>query len=72
MSAIVYREPYRLSAGILAVVVHGAFFALLYFGFAWQVQSSVALSVELWQSLPDMMDAPLHGPKLRSHRHRKK
>ncbi|MDP4030303.1 MAG: TonB family protein [Gallionella sp.] len=64
MSAIVYREPYRLPAGILAVAVHGAFFALLYFGFAWQTQPSGALSVELWQSLPDMMDAPPAQPKV--------
>jgi colicin import membrane protein len=64
MSAIVYREPYRLPAGILAVAVHGAFFALLYFGFAWQAQPSGALSVELWQSLPDMMDAPPAQPKI--------
>jgi len=64
MSAIVYREPYRLPAGILAVAVHGAFFALLYFGFAWQAQPSGAMSVELWQSLPDMVDAPPAQPKI--------
>lgn len=58
MSAIVYREPYKLPAGILAVAVHGAFFALLYFGFAWQTQPSGTMSVELWQSLPDTIDAP--------------
>lgn len=58
MSAIVYREPYQLPAGILAVAVHGAFFALLYFGFAWQTQPSGTMSVELWQSLPDAVAAP--------------
>jgi colicin import membrane protein len=58
MSAIVYREPYQLPAGILAVAVHGVFFALLYFGFAWQTQPAGAMSVELWQSLPDMVAAP--------------
>ena len=60
MSAIVYREPYKLPAGILAVAVHGAFFALLYFGFAWQTQPSGTMSVELWQSLPGAAGAP-HG-----------
>ena len=58
MNAAVYQEPYKLPAGILAVVVHGAFFALLYFGFTWQTLSPATMSVELWQSLPDMIDAP--------------
>ncbi len=53
MNATVYPEPYRLPAGILALLVHGAFFALLYFGFSWQTQPVAAMSVELWQSLPD-------------------
>jgi colicin import membrane protein len=53
MSAIVYREPYQLPAGILALAVHGAFFSLLYFGFTWQTQPAGTMSVELWQSLPD-------------------
>jgi colicin import membrane protein len=64
MSAAVYDEPYRLPAGILAVVVHGAFFALLYFGFAWQAQPVGAMSVELWQSLPDVVDAPPARPRV--------
>lgn len=48
-----YSESYKLPAGVLAVVVHGAFFALLYFGFTWQTQPPAAMSVTLWQSLPD-------------------
>ena len=64
MNAAVYREPYRLPAGILAVAVHGAFFALLYFGFTWQTQPAGTMSVELWQSLPDRMDAPPAPPKI--------
>lgn len=62
MSAAVYREPYKLPAGILAVAVHGAFFLLLYFGFAWQAQPSGAMSVELWQSLPDTAAVPSAPP----------
>lgn len=56
------REPYRLPAGILALVVHGAFFSLLYFGFAWQTQYDAAMSVELWDSLPETVNAPLEEP----------
>ena len=64
MSAIVYREPYKLPAGILAVAVHGAFFALLYFGFAWQTQPSGTMSVELWQSLPGEVAEPSAQPRI--------
>jgi len=64
MSAIVYREPYKLPAGILAVAVHGAFFALLYFGFAWQTQPSGTMSVELWQSLPGAVAEPSTQPRI--------
>lgn len=49
----VYSEPYKVPAGILALIVHGAFFALLYFGFSWQTEQPVAMSVELWQSMPE-------------------
>ena len=51
----VYQEPYKLPAGLLALSVHAAFFALLYFGFSWQTQprSPSVMSVELWQSLPE-------------------
>ena len=64
MNAAVYSEPYKLPACILAVAVHGAFFALLYFGFTWQTLSPATMSVELWRSLPDMMDAPPIQPKI--------
>jgi colicin import membrane protein len=52
MSAAVYSEPHKLPAGLLALAVHGAFFALLYFGFSWQTQPAATMSVELWDSLP--------------------
>ena len=54
-----YPEPYKFPAGLLALVVHGAFFALLYFGFAWQTQPPAAMSVDLWQSLPDEIAVPV-------------
>ncbi len=49
----VYHQTYKLPAGILALVVHGIFFTLLYFGFTWQSQKTASMNVELWQSLPD-------------------
>ena len=58
MSAV-YSEPYKFPAGLLALAVHGAFFALLYFGFAWQTQPPAAMSVDLWQSLPDEIAVPV-------------
>lgn len=58
MSATVYNEPHRLPAAILAGVVHAAFFALLYFGIAWQSQPGATMSVELWESLPEEAGAP--------------
>lgn len=58
MSAVAYYEPYRLPAGLLALAVHGAFFALLYFGFTWQTLPAASMSVELWSSLPDEVIAP--------------
>lgn len=64
MNAVVYQEPYKLPAGILAVAVHGAFFALLYFGFTWQTLSPATMSVELWQSLPDRVDASPIQPEI--------
>jgi len=65
MSAVTYYdEPNKLPAGILALLVHGGFFALLYFGFTWQTLPPAAMSVELWQSLPDVVVAPPVQPKI--------
>lgn len=66
MNATVYSEPYRLPAGILALVVHSVFFALLYFGFNWNRQaiSNPAMSVELWSSLPEEVVRQPANPKV--------
>lgn len=74
MSATVYLEPfgreaarhesYQLPAGMLALAVHGAFFVLLYFGFSWQAMPLEMLSVELWQSIPETIEAPLEKPRV--------
>jgi colicin import membrane protein len=58
MSRAAYPS-YQKPAAVLALMVHGGFFALLYFGFTWQTQASVAMSVELWQALPDMPPMPV-------------
>ncbi len=65
MSAVAYYdEPNKLSAGILALLVHGVFFALLGFGFSWQTTQPAAMSVDLWQSLPDAATVPHVQPKV--------
>jgi colicin import membrane protein len=66
MSATVYYQPYKLPAGVLALVVHIVFFALLYFGFNWNRQtfSQPAMTVELWQNLPDEIIAPPANPRV--------
>lgn len=58
MNSAIESDAYKLPAGLLALGVHALFFALLYFGFAWQAQKPVAMSVELWQSLPETAPAP--------------
>lgn len=60
MSVAVYQPSYKFPAGILAFVVHGAFFALLYFGFSWQTQMPETMSVALWKSIPN--DLPEQPP----------
>ena len=59
-----YNENYSLPAGMLALFVHGVFFALLYFGFTWQNQQPAVMSVQLWQSLPDDVVEPQVQPKV--------
>ncbi len=52
MSAIAYQEPYKLPAGVLALLVHGAFFTLLYFGISWRTDPAQGMVVDIWESLP--------------------
>ncbi|HEY0665244.1 MAG TPA: cell envelope integrity protein TolA [Gallionella sp.] len=62
MSATVYHEPNRIPAGVLTLLVHGAFFALLFLGFTWQTQPPAAMQVELWESLPAPVTEPTVQP----------
>lgn len=67
MRATVYYEPNKLPAGILALMVHSVFFALLYIGFNWNrqaVSAPATMSVELWPSLPEEVIAPPVNPKV--------
>ena len=61
-TALAYNEPYRFSAGALALAVHFAFFVVLYFGVRWQSQSSEKFTVEMWDSLPNTEVAPRPEP----------
>ncbi len=59
MDAYTYNEPNRVSAMLLALLVHGLFFSFLFFGFNWHVRSPRHVEVQMWDKLPDMKaDAP--------------
>jgi colicin import membrane protein len=61
-TALAYPEPYRMPAGLLALAVHIAFFALLYFGVHWQSQPPEAFTVEMWDNLPNAEPTPEQAP----------
>ncbi|QJR14470.1 energy transducer TonB [Usitatibacter palustris] len=46
------KQPGRIRAIILAVIVHAAFFALIVFGVTWQNRPAAPLQAELWDKLP--------------------
>jgi len=62
MSAAVYYEPYKVSAGALALLVHGVFFLLLYFSFSWQMKPPQGMVVDIWDSLPTEFDGQAPAP----------
>ncbi|MBA2689476.1 MAG: TonB C-terminal domain-containing protein [Burkholderiales bacterium] len=59
-------EPNKLPAGLLAILVHLAFFALLVFGVTWQTKSPAPVSVDIWSSLPAPAKAPAKEPPTES------
>ncbi len=61
-TALAYDEPYRFSAGLLALAVHLAFFALLYFGVRWQSHPPESFEVEMWDVLPNPEVVPEQVP----------
>jgi len=52
MAAIAMAEPYKFSAGALALLIHAIFFSLLYFSFSWQMKPPQGMVVDIWDSLP--------------------
>jgi colicin import membrane protein len=48
----------RFPAMILALIVHGIFFAILIFSVSWQVKPTAPLMAEVWDSLPPSRNAP--------------
>lgn len=63
-AALSYQEPYRFSAGVLALMVHLGFFALMYFGVRWQSHPPEAFMVEMWDGLPNAEVVPEQPPAL--------
>lgn len=57
------RQPGRIRAVFLAVVVHAAFFALIVFGVTWQSRPQAPLQVELWDKLPPAPTAKAPEPE---------
>jgi len=57
-TALAYHEPYRFSAGLLALLVHLAFFFVLYFGVRWQPLPTREFMVEMWDNLPNTEVVP--------------
>ena len=51
------REPGRGVSALLAVIVHVAFFAFLYFGVNWHPKVREPLVAELWSELPPVRKA---------------
>ncbi len=66
MSTALYYEPRKLPSGILALLVHILFFALLYFGFNWnrQAYAPATMTVSLWSNLPQEIAKPSVSAKI--------
>jgi colicin import membrane protein len=58
------RQPGRIRAVILALLVHAAFFALIVFGVSWQSQPTAPLQAELWDRIPPSTAAPPPKPEV--------
>jgi colicin import membrane protein len=57
------RQPGRIRAVFLAVLVHAAFFALIVFGITWQSKPAPPVEAELWDKLPPAPVAKEPDPK---------
>ncbi len=52
------RQPGKLPAALLALLVHGGFFVVLVLGVSWQIKQPIPTTAELWTSLPDARNVP--------------
>jgi colicin import membrane protein len=64
MNLVLDDDQFRVPAGLLALTVHAVFFVLLYFGFTWQTQAVRSISVELWSSLPEVVEVKTPPPEV--------
>lgn len=63
IAAHTLREPGLVPSGVLAVVVHLGFFALLFFGVHWQTRITEPIVVDVWEDIPDVkVAAPVIEP----------
>lgn len=53
-----HPEPGLLSAGVLALLVHVAFFVFMIFGLSWKSYPPEGMVVDLWSSLPEPTPPP--------------
>ena len=54
-----YSEPRSLLAGVLAVLVHLVFIALLIFGVSWKDHPPEGMVVDIWTELPKPVQEPV-------------
>ncbi len=69
MSALALRdsahpEPGLLPAGVLALLVHVAFFVFMIFGLSWKSYPPEGMVVDLWSSLPESAPPPARARPL--------
>jgi colicin import membrane protein len=57
------RQPGRIRAVFLAVVVHAAFLGLIVFGVTWQSRQETPVQAELWAKLPPATKARATEPE---------
>jgi len=58
------RQPGKIRSVLLAIAVHGAFFALIVFGVTWQSRPTPPLQAELWSKLPPGPASKAAPPKV--------
>ncbi len=56
-------QPGRVRSVFLAILVHGIFFALIFFGVTWQSHDEVAYEAEIWDKIPKPAVAPPKPPE---------